>query len=77
MIDPQEGTIRVGDHVTATESHWRYPANGEPAPRGVGLCLLTIGRVMVMGEWRDDGGYIAWAPKIKRDKELESKLGLL
>ena len=63
--------------ITASESHWRYPANGDVAPRGVGLTLLTEGRVQVTGEWSDQGGYIAWAPKIKRDKALEEKLGLL
>lgn len=61
--------------ITANESHWRYPANGDPAPLGE-VQLLTKGRIAVNGQWTDDGRYIAWAPKIKRDKALEERLGL-
>lgn len=69
--------MNVRDQVVSNESHWRYPAAGDVAPQGVGLQLLTKGRVQVAGMWRDDGGYIAWAPKIKRDKALEEQIGLL
>lgn len=53
-------------------SELRYPAAGDaPAPRGVDLNLLTEGGICVRGRWRDDGGYLAWAPlpKGNRDKE--------
>lgn len=72
--------LRVQEQVTASESHWRYPATGRPEdqpPKGVGLLLLTEGKVSVTGDWTDNGGFIAWAPKIRRDKALEEKLGLL
>ncbi len=62
--------------ATSSESRWRYPANGEPAEMGVEMQLLTVGRVAVTGFWTDDGRYIAWAPKIQRDKALEERLGL-
>ena len=61
------------DHVAADETFYRYT---EPAPRGVKLTLLTVGNVQVTGEWSDRGGYKAWAPLIKRDKEQEKALGI-
>lgn len=67
--------MRITEQAVSNESHWRYPANGDIPPRGVGLCLLTIGKVQVIGDWTDDGGFIAWAPKIRRDKELEERPG--
>lgn len=69
--------IQVSDQVAvAAEARWRYPANSEPAPPGVTVQLLTRGGVSVRGVWNDLGDYIAWAPMIKRDKELEERLGL-
>lgn len=61
------------EHATANESYWRYT---EPAPKGVKLSLLTRGRIQIAGEWIDDGSIIAWAPLIKRNKELERSLNL-
>ena len=73
------GTSKINSegYSVADESRWRYPANNDPAPQGAHVQLLTIGRKQVPGVWRDDGGFIAWAPNIKRDKELEERLGLL
>jgi len=69
--------VEVGDVVaTSTEGRWRYPANDEPAPPGATVQLLTRGGVTVRGVWNDLGDYIAWAPMIKRDKDLEARLGL-
>ncbi len=67
--------INPEGYAVAEESRWRYPANGEPAPSGAHVQLLTKGGKQVPGVWRDDGGYIAWAPNIKRDKKLEKELG--
>jgi len=61
-------------YSVANESRWRYPANGEPAPHGTHVQLLTEGGKQVPGVWTSDGGFIAWAPNIKRDKALEEKL---
>lgn len=58
------------------EPCWHYPANGEPAPKGELVQLLTIGGVQVQGIWRDNGCYIAWAKNLVRDVELERRLGL-
>lgn len=67
--------MKAGDkHYAAEPTGYNYR---DPAPRGVKLTLLTIGNVQVTGEWSDDGGYKAWAPLLKRDKELERKLGIL
>lgn len=69
--------IHVSDQVAvAAEARWHYPANNEPAPPGITVQLLTRGGVSVRGVWNDLGDYIAWAPMIKRDKELEERLGL-
>lgn len=62
--------------AVAAESWWRYPAAGEPAPKGTDVCLLTEGGIQVTGVWSDDGGFIAWAPKIKRNKAIEAQFGL-
>lgn len=67
--------LHLREQVTSNEGRWRYPANGEPAPGGDSL-LLTVGRVTVLGTWTDDDRFIAWAPKIQRDKPLEERLGL-
>ena len=61
-------------HLDASQPEWEYI---KPAPRGVKLTLLTLGNQQVIGEWRDDGGYKAWAPLLKRCKETERRLGYL
>lgn len=63
-------------YAVATESSWHYPAAGDLAPTGAIVQLLTKGGVQVQGIWRDSGSFIAWAPNLKRDKELERRLGL-
>ena len=63
--------IAVGEEIG-----WRYPADGQPAPPGATVQLLTKGRTQCKGVWSDGGGFIAWAPNYKRDKELEERLGL-
>lgn len=72
-------TAPLQEQVTANESYWRYPATGKPKdqPPSGDVLLLTEGRISVTGVWTDKGGFIAWAPKIKRDKQLEQQLGLL
>lgn len=76
FLPAQKVMFNVQEHAVANESYWRYPANGELAPPNVGVQLLTIGGIQVTGIWCDDGGCIAWAPKIKRNKDLERRLGL-
>lgn len=71
-----EPTITFKEVAVSNEARWRYPANGEPAPAGVDVQLLTRGGIQVRGTWDSSGAYIAWAPMIKRDKELEKRLGL-
>lgn len=63
--------VAVGDEIG-----WRYPAAGRPAPPGATVQLLTKGRTQCKGVWSDNGGFIAWAPNYKRDKELEERLEL-
>ena len=61
-------------HLAAAPTAYNYT---DPAPRGVKLTLLTKGKIQVTGEWVDGGGYIAWAPLLRRDKQLEKELGIL
>lgn len=71
MTDP---AINACDaYAVSQDVYWRY----DPPPRGVKVFLLSKGGVAITpGEWRDNAGFIAWFPLLKRDKELEKKLGL-
>jgi hypothetical protein len=75
LVPEAEPVLHLREQVTSNEGRWRYPANDEPAPSG-DVLLLTVGRITVVGTWTNDGRFIAWAPKIQRDKELERRLGL-
>jgi len=69
--------IKVGDQVAVgSVARWQYPHIGERAPDGVAVQLLTRGGVAVRGVWNDLGDYIAWAPMLRRDKDLEERIGL-
>lgn len=59
-----------------TTCQWRYPKR-DPAPKGVKVNLLTIGNHSVVGVWHKDGGFKAWHPLLKRDKEYEEANGLM
>lgn len=76
LVEATEPTLTLQDVAVSDESHWRYPAAGALAPRGIEVQLLTKGGIQVRGVWEDGGAFIAWAPMIKRDKELERKYGL-
>lgn len=78
-IEHATTTMRVNaeGYAVAPVARWHYPAAGEPAPHGAHVQLLTIGGKQVDGIWRDSGSFIAWAPQLKRDKELEARLKLL
>jgi hypothetical protein len=47
------------------EAYWRKPEDERP-PRGVKLLILTSGGVAVIGDWRDNAGFVAWSPLPKR-----------
>lgn len=71
--------VRTGrEVVTSNEMKYRYPALGgvHTAPNGE-VFLLTRGGVTVPGPWTADGRFIAWHPKIQRDKDIERKLGYI
>lgn len=62
-------------HVTtAAVSSWQYGT--KPTVSDSKVLLLTNGGVAVFGQWRDNAGFIAWAPLPKRNKQLEKELGL-
>ena len=68
------GPVKLVEYV-AGGSTYLYPAAGDPKPPGgADVHLLTRGGVCVRGKWRDDAGFIAWAPLHKRDKEKEKRL---
>lgn len=75
LVPATETVVHLREQVTSNEGRWRYPANGEDAPSG-DVWLLTRGGTSCVGTWTNDGRFIAWAPKIQRDKELERRLGL-
>lgn len=62
-----------GEPVTAEGAPWRYD---DTAPRGRKVLLLTIGGVLVQGNWKGYLGefFLAWQPLPKRDKVAESLL---
>lgn len=75
LVPATTPVLHLREQVTSNEGRWRYPANGEAAPSG-DVWLLTRGGTSCVGTWTSDGRFIAWAPKIQRDKELEARLGL-
>lgn len=50
--------------ATAVHPSWYDPEVSRP-PAGVLMNLLTVGGREVEGYWREDGGFIAWSPKMK------------
>lgn len=68
--------INPDGYATAETARWFYPAAGEMAPKGAIVQLLTEGGKQVQGIWRDSGSYIAWAPNLKRDRELEKQYNI-
>ena len=66
---------------------YQYPdAGGLPAPTGCRLIILTAGGADIMGQWSDDGGFLAWCrlpercrvtEDLLRDSEIERVSGIL
>lgn len=62
------------DYV-AGEPVYHYPGAGDPKPpTGAKVLLLTIGGICITGVWKDNGGFMAWAPMPCRNKEKEALL---
>lgn len=62
-------------YVTSAGIRFQYPGAGDKSPpHGATVHLLTEGGVCVKGVWRDDGGFVGWAPMPKRDPEKEKML---
>ncbi len=69
---------RVDTYLASDEAKWQYfgyPGH-KPPPMGTKIHMLTKGKISVDGVWKMDGSVIAWAPLIKRDKEIEAFLGV-
>lgn len=64
------GDLKV---VTSPSPEWLLPRNAEP-PRGKTLNLLLYTGVSCKGEWRDDAGFVAWAPMLKIGPEVKQEL---
>ncbi len=60
-------------HVTGPVAEWQDP-EVNPPPMGSSMLLLTEGMTLVIGTWRIDGGFVAWAPKPKIPPQLKRKL---
>lgn len=65
--------IMTKDYLAAEPQGYNYV---DPAPKGVKLTLLTLGNIQVTGVWSKNL-YKAWAPLLKRDKQMEKELGIL
>lgn len=65
---------RSETHVSSPTPQWYYKgwADHPQPPTGVKLQLLTEGGVTVLGTWSDNGNFIAWAPLLQRNKEIEA-----
>ena len=59
-------------HVSGI-AEWQYIGVDAEPPRGKKINLLTKGYVQVIGNYTDDGSFIAWAPLIKRNKAKEAQ----
>lgn len=66
-------------HAENGEAIWHYfkDPHAPKCPRGVKVQLLNTGFVACYGEFTNDKDFVAWAPCIKRNKELERKLDLI
>lgn len=53
--------------------YWTYVQQEAP-PTGVKLFLLTEGGVAVVGDYTNDGRYIAWRGLFRRDHAYEDSL---
>ncbi len=56
--------------AVSEDIYWIYPKDALP-PMGKKLAILTSGGVQITGDWRHDGGFIAWQYLFKRDKSKE------
>lgn len=66
----------AAEYVACETTMFRYPPVHPPPPGGAKVQLLTTGGVCVLGHWKPNAGFIAWAPLAKRDKQLEKQLAL-
>ena len=51
-------------------THWIYPADQTP-PLGAPLILLTRGGTHALGQWINNGDYLAWQNLFVRDRSKE------
>jgi hypothetical protein len=60
-------------HVTGDHIAWSYT---KPLHGGAKSLLLTIGGILITGNWHGEVGehFLAWAPMPRRDKALEAEL---
>jgi hypothetical protein len=67
----------VKSYLAGPAEEYFYPAAGdEKPPGGADVHLLTVGGVCVRGQWKDNAGFIGWAPLPKRNHEKERQHGL-
>ena len=65
----------TGRDYIAGEAVYRYPDAGDDLPpTGAKVLILTDGGVCIIGQWRGDGGFTAWAPLPRRDADKEAML---
>lgn len=63
-------TVNEKGYAVDAQHKWLYPPRHMP-PKGQKLHLLTRGKVAIHGEWRWDGGFVAWQYLPKQDWKEE------
>lgn len=58
---------------TSWAPEWRCP-DEYPPPRGKKVQLLNCTGTAVYGDWKDDAGFVAWAPLLKVPANIKAKL---
>ena len=54
----------------AGDAVYRYPGAGDDLPpAGAKVLILTEGGMCIIGQWRSDSDFVAWAPMPRRNPE--------
>lgn len=61
------------DPETAPFAEWQDPAVNSP-PSDSKLLILTEWGVAILGPWRSNGGFVAWAPLPRIPKHIKERL---
>lgn len=60
-----EVTVNTREGVASAETTTWTDPEITPAPLGVLVNILTLGGIQIKAPWKEDAGFIAWAPMLK------------